>query len=100
MRRVGLVIAATWKAKTGCEGEVADVVRDLTRASRLEPGCRFYQAQTSTDEPGTFLIYEIYDDKLAAEAHTGSDHFRRCVLERAAPLLETRHRHTYETIDV
>jgi quinol monooxygenase YgiN len=92
------VIIATWRAKPGSEDIVAATLHELTAASRLEPGCRFYQAQESLDTPGVFVVYEIYDDQAAAEAHTASDHFRRLVLEDAVPLLESRERQVLETL--
>jgi quinol monooxygenase YgiN len=92
------VIIATWKAKPGSEETVAATLRRLAAASRLEPGCRFYQPQESLETPGVFVVYEIYDDQAAAEAHTASDHFRQLVLEQAAPLLESRERHVLETL--
>ena len=93
------VIIATWKARPGSEPIVADILRQLTECSRLEAGCRFYQAQESLDTPGLYVVYEIYDDIAAAEEHTRSDHFRRLVLEQASNLLESRERRTFETID-
>jgi quinol monooxygenase YgiN len=92
------VIIATWKARLGNEAEIAGILKDLSVASRLEPGCRFYQAQESLETPGVFVVYEIYDDSAAADAHTQSDHFRTCVSERAAFLLESRERRIFETV--
>jgi len=93
------VIIATWKSRPGDETLVAEILRDMSAASRLETGCRFYQAQESLDTPGVFVVYEIYDDLAAAEAHTQSEHFRKHVSDRAAPLLESRERHIFETIE-
>jgi len=92
------VIIATWRAKPGSESTVAATLDELAAASRLEPGCRFYQAQESLETPGVFVVYEIYDDQAAAEVHTASDHFRRLVLEQAVPLLESRERQVLETL--
>jgi quinol monooxygenase YgiN len=78
---------------------VTDVLRELTEASRLEPGCSFYQAQESLETPGVFVVYEVYDDVAAADEHTQSEHFRSLVLGRAVELLETRERRVFETID-
>ena len=96
---MAFVIIATWKARSGSEPIVADILRELTDASRLETGCRFYQAQESLETPGMFVVYEIYDDIAAAEEHTRSDHFRKHVVEQASDLLESRERRTFETID-
>jgi quinol monooxygenase YgiN len=92
------VIIATWTARPGSEATIAGILRDLTEASRREPGCRFYQAQESLETPGVFVVYEIYDDVTSAEEHTRSDHFRKYVVERAAALLQSRERRTFETL--
>jgi len=93
------VIIATWTARSGSESKVASILRDLSAASRLEPGCRFYQAQASLETPGVFVVYEIYNDLAAAEAHTASDHFQALVVEQAAPLLKSRERRVFETLE-
>jgi quinol monooxygenase YgiN len=46
-----------------------------------------------------FLVYEEYDDEAALEAHSASEHFRRYVLEEGIPLLESRERSFYRTLD-
>lgn len=92
------VIIATWRVRPGSEDAVAAILRKLTVATRLEPGCRFYQAQASVEFPDVYVVYEIYDDKAAAEAHTASNHFRELVLEQAVPLLESRERQLLETL--
>ena len=92
------VVIATWTARPGAESAIGEILQDLTEASRLEPGCRFYQAQESLETPGVFVVYEIYDDIAAAETHTKSDHFQRHVVARAAPLLDARERRTFETV--
>ncbi len=92
------VILATWQARAGRERDVADTIAELTEASRREPGCRYYQGQVSIQTLGQFVIYENYDDVAAAEVHSGSDHFRRLVLERASELLESRSRRIFETV--
>ena len=48
---------------------------------------------------GTFLIFEIYDDQAAFEAHGASEHFQKIAAGEAFPLLESRERAFYETLD-
>jgi quinol monooxygenase YgiN len=40
-----------------------------------EPGCERYDVITSVDEPGRGMIYEVYEDLAAFEAHRESSHF-------------------------
>ena len=50
-------------------------------------------------DPRAFLIFEIYDDEAALEAHASSDHFREIAAGEAFDLLESRERAFYETMD-
>lgn len=57
--------------------EIARILRELTAASRQEPGCVSYIPHTVESEPDTILIYEQYRDQAAREAHHNSAHFRQ-----------------------
>ena len=93
------MVAATWTAKPGSEDVVLQALKELTPPSREEPGCRFYQAYRDPEEPLVFRLFEIYDDEAAYQAHGASEHFKRIGLERAIPVLESRERAFFETID-
>jgi len=56
--------------------EVAESLRVLATASRLEPGCINYIPHHLEGDPDTVLIYEQYRDAKALEAHRASDHFK------------------------
>ncbi len=60
---------------------VAGILRELTEASRQEPGCANYVAHTVAGEPDTVLIYEQYRDEAAREAHRAAPHFARLATE-------------------
>ena len=57
--------------------DVAEILRQLTLASRQEPGCVTYVPHVVEGDPDTVLIYEQYRDKNALEAHGQSDHFKK-----------------------
>ncbi len=57
--------------------EIANILRELTAATRAEPGCVSYIPHTVESEPDTVLIYEQYRDEAAREAHRTSAHFQR-----------------------
>ena len=57
--------------------EIAQVLRELTRLSRLEPGCVSYIPHQLEDDPNTVLIYEQYVDQKALAAHRETDHFKK-----------------------
>jgi quinol monooxygenase YgiN len=93
------VVTAKWTAKEGEEERVLAAIRKLTEPSRAEPGCRFYQPSRDLENRRAFLIYEIYDDEAAYKAHGESAHFAEFGLGEAIPLLESRERLFYETIE-
>jgi quinol monooxygenase YgiN len=57
--------------------QIAEILRELTLASRQEPGCVSYVAHTVESDPDSVLIYEQYRDQGAVEAHRASPHFQR-----------------------
>ena len=55
--------------------EIATILRELTLASRAEPGCVSYIAHRIQSDPDTIVIYEQYRDQTALDAHRNSPHF-------------------------
>ncbi len=94
------VVAAIWKAKEGQADTILRVIEKMIPLSRKEPGCLFYQAHRSLDNPNVFFLYEQYMDAAGYEAHMASPHFEQYVKGEAIPNLESRERAFYETIDL
>ena len=97
---MAFVVAAIWKAKPGEEGRIRDVIATMTPLSRAEAKCLYYQAQVSTEDPTTFLLYEQYADAQGYEDHKATEHFQKHVFGYAIEYLEARQVSTYETVDV
>jgi quinol monooxygenase YgiN len=57
--------------------QVIDLLRELTLATRQEPGCVSYVPHTVEGDPDVVLIYEQFRDREALAAHRASEHFRR-----------------------
>jgi quinol monooxygenase YgiN len=94
------VVAAIWTAKEGQEEKILEIIKKMTPPSRQEPGCLYYQAQRSPDNPRVFFLYEQYVHAAGYEAHMATPHFEQYVKDEAIPNLESRERAFYETIDV
>lgn len=94
------VVAAIWTAKEGQEDTIVEVIEKMSPLSRQEPGCLYYQASRSAENPRVFFLYEQYVDAAGYEAHQGTPHFERYVRGQAIPSLESRERAFYETMDV
>jgi quinol monooxygenase YgiN len=93
------VVAATYRCKEGEEERIREILELMGPPSRAEPGCLFYQAHRSPDDPRVFFLYEQYEDEAGYEAHQATDHFERYIKGDAIPRLETRERAFYETMD-
>lgn len=57
--------------------EIAEALRQLTTASRKEPGCVSYCPHHVEGDPDTIVIYEQYLDDAALDAHRNSPHFKK-----------------------
>jgi (4S)-4-hydroxy-5-phosphonooxypentane-2,3-dione isomerase len=62
------------------------------REARKEPGCRQFEALIDTSDPTKVMLFEVYDDEKAFEAHQQTPHFKKYLAE-AVPLLAARQRH-------
>jgi len=93
------VVCATWKARSGTEERVRQILAEMVKLTRQEPGCRLYQAHRSVEDPRVFFLYEQYADEQAFQSHTSSPYFRRLVLGEAVSVLESRQRALYLTLE-
>lgn len=52
------------------------LMRANAKASlETEPGCRQFDVIGVSDAPTEFMLYELYDDKAAFDAHLKTQHF-------------------------
>ncbi len=93
-----VVLAVTWMAKAGREGEGIEVFTKLSAESRKEPGCVFYQVHRHKTEPRRFFVYEQYKDDAALEAHRASPHFLQYAKKELPKLGERVEGHLYEPV--
>jgi quinol monooxygenase YgiN len=92
-------LTAKWTAKAGEEERVLAAIEQLVPATLAEPGCLVYRASRSVDDPRVFLLYEEYVDEDAYAAHGATEHFQRLAAGEAIPLLESRERAFYRTLE-
>ena len=69
---------------------IAECLRELTAASRGEPGCVSYIPHIVETDPTTVLIYEQYRDDAALEAHRATEHFERWANQGLYPRMQER----------
>ncbi len=62
--------------------------------SRKEPGCRQFDVLVDPKERTRVMLYEVYVDEKAFEAHQQTAHFKKYLAE-AVPLLASRERRVW-----
>ncbi len=66
---------------------VAGLLRELTLASREEPGCAIYNSHTVKTDPDIVVIYEQYRDDASLEAHRTTPHYEQYAKNGFYPLI-------------
>jgi (4S)-4-hydroxy-5-phosphonooxypentane-2,3-dione isomerase len=72
-----LINAVEYDVVPGQVDNFLAAVKENGAASVKEPGCREFNVSVSQKDPNHVLIYEVYNDAAAAEAHTATDHFKK-----------------------
>lgn len=85
-----ICVAVTYVIKSGCEQEAVAWFHKLTEATRLEPGCLFYQAHRSITDPRRFFLYEQYVDREALDEHRSAPHFERYAKQGLFNIIDSR----------
>lgn len=67
---------------------------DNASAARKEPGCREFDVLVDPKDTTKVMLYEVYNDEAAFEAHQQTPHFKKYVAE-AVPLLASRERQVF-----
>src|SRR5262245_36011600 len=74
----GFVILVDFHLKPGTLSDFRRLIDENARAScREEPGCRRFDVLEPAGERDRIVLYEIYDDRTAFEAHRKTRHFAR-----------------------
>jgi (4S)-4-hydroxy-5-phosphonooxypentane-2,3-dione isomerase len=64
---------------------------DNAKNARKEPGCKQFDVLVDPGDRTKVLLYEVYNDEKAFEAHQQTPHFKKYFAE-AVPLLASRER--------
>jgi (4S)-4-hydroxy-5-phosphonooxypentane-2,3-dione isomerase len=72
----GYAIVVDFRLRPGAMGAFRRLIDENARASAQgEPGCRRFDVLVAKGEADRLLLYEIYDDRAAFEAHLRTAHF-------------------------
>ena len=86
MGKMLFVILVDFQLKSGMEKQFRALIDANADASvRDEPGCLQFDVLEPEGEAGRVLLYEIYCDRAAFEAHLKTGHFRHGTCRQARP---------------
>ena len=88
---MNFVLAVSIRVKPENVERFMAVLLSNAREARKEPGCRQFEVLVDTSDPTKMLLFEVYDDEKAFEAHQQTPHFKKYLAE-AVPLLASRER--------
>jgi quinol monooxygenase YgiN len=74
-------------AKPGMAGQLREIVVELVRQVRREPGCLTFIAYQARDAEGRFYLYEVYASAAAFDQHLQTQHVHDFIA--AVPALST-----------
>jgi quinol monooxygenase YgiN len=66
--------------------------------ARREPGCRTFDVGVDPQDTTKVMLYEVYADEKAFEAHQQTPHFKKYLAE-AVPLLASRERRVWKRVE-
>jgi quinol monooxygenase YgiN len=66
-------------------------------ARETEPGCRQFDVLVDPKDRTRVMLYEVYEDEAAFQAHQQTPHFKRYIAE-AIPLLQSRDRFVFRRV--
>jgi len=75
-----IFICVKWKVKPEHADAWPELASEFTEATRAEPGNIFFQWARSVEDPEEYILIEAFADD-AAEAHVGSDHFKKAQVD-------------------
>ena len=74
-------------------------LKENASAARKEPGCKQFDVLVDPQDKTNVMLYEVYDDEKAFEAHQHTPHFKKYLAE-AVPLLASRERHVFTRVEI
>jgi len=69
---------------------VEAILRELRDASRKEAGVVAFEVARGREHPNVFVLWEVYRDEAALEAHKETEHFKRLAVNGVRRLAQQR----------
>lgn len=71
-----IMIVATITSTENGESKLKELLNVLVTETRHEKGCKCYDLHVSLTDPTLFVMYEIWENREALNAHQNSSHFK------------------------
>ncbi|MEE8436005.1 MAG: putative quinol monooxygenase [bacterium] len=85
--RINYVVTAEFRARPECVAAFGAFMDRHAALSREEPGCLAFDVCQAPNDGAVFVLYEVYLDEAAYQAHRATPHYGR--FQKTAPdLLE------------
>ena len=91
------VLVVTIRLKPETVDVWMEKAREDQAGTRKEPGCRQFDILVDPNDRTRVLLYEVYDDEKAFEAHQQTPHFKKYLAE-AVPLVASRERQVWKRL--
>ena len=82
-----LTLVATFQAKPGTRGQLAERLQEMVTLTKPEPGCVRYDLHVDRKDDHRFVFIETWADELALDTHMETEHVQALLAD--APHLTT-----------
>ena len=90
MNNQHVVVVVDCRIRSGKVDELMVALgKNIHGSKTSEPGCLQFDVLRAEGDPTRMLVYEVYEDEAALEAHQKTTHFKR-FLEEGIPLFESQ----------
>jgi autoinducer 2-degrading protein len=94
-----IVLTARYTIQPGQIEKVLEHLREMAeRVKTDEPECRMYRVHKPVDTADMLLLYEVYVDDKALEAHKHTPQFKEIIEGKVVPLLIKREREVFDLV--
>ncbi|MEX0582730.1 MAG: putative quinol monooxygenase [Sneathiella sp.] len=85
-----LAVTARFDVVPGKEAAfMTEMKKQAENTLSLEPGCHYFDICVDVDNPGRFILYELYEDAAAFDDHLASHHFMD-FMETVTPMITAK----------
>lgn len=94
-----IALSVVYDVMPGNMGAVsAALTRMKAQVLAQEPGCSIFQVSRVRGQDNRLMLYEVYRDEQALEAHGATAHFEQIIKGEVIPMLLKRERTTLDVV--